>query len=214
LNALSIRSFSGGFVNELINGIIIKGPIIAILEAIGELAGPSMKNMDMLIPNPPSIPHHIPTRVALFQYSPYKYAAMKEPATAPQERDIKVIIMANSNLAITKEIRTKTMLKILIIPRIFFDDAFGSIYPLCISIATEDADTRTIESRVDIDDAKTKSNITETRNPGTCFVNRSGIKRSKSAWEHKTSIIMINHQLWLNLLFVHGQGLAYIILPG
>ena len=83
---------SGALVNILTTGITKNGSIMAIVEAIGEFAGPRIKNKAIEEINPVSIPAVIPALVARFQYKPYKYGAIKVPATAPHDKDIKVTI--------------------------------------------------------------------------------------------------------------------------
>jgi len=61
---------SGGLVKELTTGITIKGAIMAIEEAMGEFAGPKIKNSDVARIRPVRIPAHTAIRVTFFQKRP------------------------------------------------------------------------------------------------------------------------------------------------
>lgn len=61
---------SGGFVKRLTRGITAKGTSIAMVEAMGEFAGPNAKNNAIASPSPVIMPTTTPASVVLFQYSP------------------------------------------------------------------------------------------------------------------------------------------------
>ena len=152
-------------MKRLTSGTTINGTIMAIVEAIGEFCGPNLKNKTIASVSPVAIPALAPQSVVLFQYNPYRYGAMNDPATAPQESDIRVMIKLNSFFAIKYESATKTPLKKRIIKSEFSLDMRGFTWPLYMSIAIAEAETKISEDKVDIDAESTKRTI-KTMSPG------------------------------------------------
>lgn len=105
-------------------GITINGTIIAMLAEIGDLAGPKRKKSIIAVKKPLNIPINAADLEVFFQNNPYMYGAIKEPATAPQESDIRVTITLNLYVAIIQENKINIALTNLIRNNKDFSDIF------------------------------------------------------------------------------------------
>lgn len=112
---------------------------------------PKAKDPKRLIPSPVSMLASAPHLFPLFQYSPQRYGAMKLPATAPQEMDMRFTIKETRYRARIRERATKNPQS----TRMESSDLRRLLAGMR-SMTMAEEETRTREERVDMEAEKTR----------------------------------------------------------